>query len=269
MKTCEYVDLFLLSRVTRNCTSRTLKWYRIILDKFAKKYQELPQKAEELDYFISSSPGKDERRLGYFRALKAFYRFLYKRYDIPNLILKIDAPRRKRKLPKSLTLENFIRLMHYNHPPNTQAYLEFISDTGCRVGELHNLKPEDIEHNDNGYIALLDGKSGEHFVPISDKTYQDILPHIPIRYNVDWVTRRISQAFKDAGVKGTAHNLRHTYATLWNGSEFALQEILGHSSFEILSNYRKLNTAKIAEQHHRFTLTNLLDFYDRGPAKHC
>jgi len=258
MKTSVAIELFLTSRFTRNCQPRTLKWYRIILEKYSEKYSELPLNIEDIEKFIRSMPGKDERRHGYFRALRALYRFLSRRYDIINPIPKMDPPRRRRKLPKALSLENFVRLMHYNHPPDIQAFLEFIADTGCRVGELVCLEPDDIEHGKDGYIVLLDGKTGERYVPISENAYRAILPHIPIPYKVDWMTRRLSQAFKDAGVKGTAHNLRHTFCSMWDGSETALQQITGHSDMNTLGIYRKLRLGKIVEQHSKYALTNLL-----------
>ncbi len=262
MQTDEAVDLFLTSRFTRNCANRTLKWYRIILEKYQATYPEIPETIEPIEKFIRDTPGKDERRHGYFRALRAFYRFLSRRYDIPNPIPKMDPPRRRRKLPKSLSLENFVRLMHYNHPPDIQAYLEFIADTGCRVGELCNIKPEDFEHGQDGCIVLLDGKTGERYVPVSDRTYQTVLPHIPIHYKVDWMTRRISRAFKDAGVRGTAHSLRHTFCSLWDGSEEALRQITGHCDMNTLGIYRHLKMHQLSVQHRQFTPLNLLHMDD-------
>lgn len=259
MLTDQAVDLFLTSRLTRNCARNTLKWYRIILANLAAQYTEVPLGVEDIEKFILSLPGKDERRHGYYRALRAFYRFLNKRYDIPNPILKMDAPRRKRKLPKALSLENFIRLMHYHYSPDIQAYLEFIADTGCRVGELCNLRPEAFERGQYGYIVKLSGKTGERLVPLKENTYRHIIKYVPIKYKVDWLTRRISKAFKDAGVPGTAHNLRHTFATMWQGSEFALQNILGHSNFQTLFNYRRLRMDEVTRQHNRYTMMNLMD----------
>jgi integrase len=50
-------------------------------------------------------------------------------------------------------------------------------------------------------------------------------------------------------VEGTAHNLRHTFGTMWTGSEFALKEILGHSNFEMLSKYRALRLETTGKLH--------------------
>jgi len=259
MLTSEAVELFLTSRFTRNCAPRTLKWYRIILEKYAAKYTELPLDIETIEKFIQSMPGKDERRHGYFRALRAFYRFLYRRYDIPNPIPKMDAPRRRRKLPKSLSLENFVRLMHYNHPADIQSYLEFIADTGCRVGELCRLDPDDIEHGPDGYLVLLDGKTGERQVPVSERVYRDVLPFIPIHYKVDWLTRRISRAFREAGIKGTAHSLRHTFCSLWDGSEEALRQITGHCDMNTLGIYRHLRMRQVSLQHKEYSPIKYLE----------
>jgi integrase len=258
MQTNEAVELFLTSRRVRNCTKNTIKWYRLILTEFCKQFSELPLDIEPIELFIGNAPGDDERKHGYFRALRALYRFLFRRYKIANPISLMDPPHRRRKLPKCLSLENFVRMMHYNHPPDIQGYLNFISDTGCRVGELVNLIPEDIEHGPDGYIVRLNGKTGERLVPIFESTFYSIQPYIPINHQPNWMSRKITRAFKDAGVKGTAHSLRHTFCSLWDGSEAALQQITGHTNMATLSIYRHLRMHQVSVEHEKYSMVKYL-----------
>lgn len=249
MRTTDAISLFLDSRQARGDSPHTVKWYRLILEYFAAQYEEIPTTPEAIDKFLRSCKGGDERRHGFWRCLRALYRFLHRRHNIDNPLELMDPPRRKRKLPITLTIDELLHLLTYPHPPDIAAYIYFLADSGARVGELDNLKPEDITRTPWGWVAKLDGKTGQRYTPISDRAYETILPYIPVPYKVDWLTRHISQAFKNAGVRGTAHTLRHTFGTLWKGSEFALKEIMGHSSFEMLRNYRNLRTDTLSQQH--------------------
>lgn len=249
MLTSKAIDLFLNSRYSKNDEPSTIDWYKIILSFYQAEYEVLPTDPESIDLFLKKCKGGDERRHGFYRTLRAFYHFLERRYDIPNPVRKVDPPRRVKKLPKALMLEDFVKLFTYSHCPRTMAYLDFLSDTGCRISELHGLKPEDINHTPWGYIARLRCKKRERYVPLLDCTYDEIIKFIPVPYCLDYFGNLISEAFKDAGVEGSAHCLRHTFATLWDSSEFALQQILGHANFEMLRNYRNLRTRKLSELH--------------------
>jgi len=153
--------------------------------------------------------------------------------------------------------------MNYPHPPDIRAYLEFISDTGCRVGELCNLHPEDFEYTQEGYIVRLDGKTGERWVPVSEMVYDNIIKYIPIKFKVDWLSRRLSEAFRNSLVKGTAHSLRHTFCTQWDGSESALQKITGHTNIQTLGIYRQLRMDQVSKEHKQHSLLRILDESNR------
>ncbi len=249
MLTSEAVFRFLSSRSAKGDSPETIKWYSIILSYFETFSRELPTEPEQIEHFLKTCKGGDERKHGFYRTLRALYKFLHRRYRIDNPVDLVDPPRRIKKLPKALTLEDLVRLLSYPHNDNISAYLQFLADTGARISELHNLKPQDIIKTPWGYIAKLSGKTGERFAPILDETYNIIMTHIPIPYCLDYLGDLISKAFKNAGVKGSAHSLRHTFGTLWEGSEFALQSILGHANFEMLANYRRLRTETISKLH--------------------
>lgn len=262
MLTSEAVELFLFSRLSKNDENSTIKWYRLILEYFSTIFPELPDKPEQVEHFLTLCKGGDERRHGFYRALKALYNFLERRYDFPNIINKIDPPKRRRKMPRTLTMDDLAILINYHHDPDTKVYLTFLIDTGCRPCELHGLKPEDITFTPCGYVARVNGKTGERLIPISSVTYHEIIKYIPIAFNHDWLCRKISKAFKDAGVPGTAYTLRHTFATLWDSSEFALQQIMGHTNFQTLKVYRNLRLNTICKLHDQFSPLVMLTYHN-------
>jgi len=251
MDTKKAVQAFVTSCRARGLSPHTIRWYREILYSFAKEYKRLPKSPEKIEKFITNCNAGDERRHGYYRAVRRFYRFLERRHDIKNPINKVDPPRRKPKHPKTLVPEEIDQLLSYPHSPRLKAAIMFLIDTGARVGELSSLKPKDLSETPWGYVARVNGKTGNRIVPISSETYNALADHLPFGWSVFRLRRLISQAFHSANVDGTAHTLRHTFGTLWRGDESALQDIMGHASFLTTKKYRHLRTEALSEQHHR------------------
>lgn len=253
MRTEKLATIFLDSCRAKNLSPRTIKWYEGILRAFSTRCHGLPQKPSQVEAFLVSCPGKDERRHGYYRTLRAFYHFLERRYRVRNPIKQLDPPRRERKDPRFLMPEDINRLINFAHRPKVEAALTFLTDTGARLGEVATVDLDDFLETPWGFIARIHGKTGMRSVPISYETYHMMLVNLPFGVGVDQLGRWISQAFKDAGVKGSAHTLRHSFATLWQGDELALQAIMGHSNLATTKLYRHLRMQYLSTQHTQFT----------------
>lgn len=253
MRTEQAISLFLKSRQAKGLSPQTLRWYRGILDAFARQQGKLPKTPEAIESFISSCTAKDERRHGYYRALRAFYRFLHKRYGIPNPVEKIEAPKRTRKTPLALTPDQLDQLLRFPHPVAIKTALLFLADTGCRIGELSSLQPDDLSQAPWGYLAKVNGKTGERLVPVSPEVYHGLLRQLPFPYTSYRLRRLVSQAFHNAHVPGSAHTLRHTFGTLWQGDELVLQAIMGHAYLSTTKLYRHLRTQTLSEQHYKYS----------------
>ena len=253
MTTADAVSLFTASRLARGLSPRTVAWYQQILNKLADQFTELPTRPEQIELFLAKCPGGDECRHGYYRTVRAFYSFLARRYHVPNPVSYCDAPRRSHKEPTTLTPNQLYTLLNYPHQPRIAACLLFLADTGCRIGELHSLEADDFIPTPHGYLAKVNGKTGARLVPVSRTIVDMLRPHLPFPVGVLRLGRLIVHAFHDAGVPGSAHTLRHTFATLWEGSEFALQRIMGHSDMKTLRIYRNLRTEMLCTQHNQFS----------------
>jgi len=247
---------FIESRRSKGLADSTIRWYEGILSPFCENCRKLPQKPDAVERYIMSCRGGDERRHGYYRALRAFYRWCHRRLGLKNPVDLIEAPKRSKKSPIFLTADGLDQLLSYPHKPIIKACLLFLSDTGCRVAELANLNPDDFIETPQGYIAKVKGKTGERLVPLSAITRTAIIRFLPLPFTPYRLRIKIARAFKDAHVRGSSKTLRHTFGTLWMGDEFALQRIMGHAYITTTQQYRHLRTEVLNEQHSRHTPLN-------------
>lgn len=237
----------------RGLSPNTIRWYGGILLRFTLIYSTLPDTPEDCEVFIMSCRGGDERRHGYYRALKAFYGYTEKRLKTPNPMNLVSAPRVKPKLPRPISAEQLNQLLMFPHKGRVRAMLLFLADTGVRLGELVNLNPEDIIETYLGHIASVTGKTGARLVPFSPSTFNSIIRYLPLNISRSRASHIVKQAFVDSHVPGSAVNLRHTFGTLWKGDIDILQRIMGHSRITTTMRYRKLQTDDISRAHNVYS----------------
>lgn len=258
LETSAAVRMFLQSAQAKGLSHDTIRWYAGILHAFAHQYPQLPDSPDDIENFLASCRAGDERRHGYYRTLRCFYRFLKRRLKLENPVEIVDPPRKRPKQPHFLMLEDLGQLLGFPHPPKTKTALLFFIDTGTRLGELANLDNNNLVETPWGYAARVNGKTGMRTVPINYETYHALMVNLPLGYTKHRLGRKIAEAFKKAKVKGSALTLRHTFATLWDGDESVLQKIMGHANFSTTLIYRHLRLKKIAEEHHRYSPLNMV-----------
>jgi integrase/recombinase XerD len=151
-----------------------------------------------------------------------------------------------------------------------QLYL----DTGCRLSEVTNLRPDDIDWQMRTIKVLGKGKK-ERVVPMGSKVtkllWQYIEKHraqpaIPeydhvflTRYGDPLTNRCVERIFKKigkkagiTGVRVSPHTARHTFCSMWfknGGDTFSCQRITGHTSLEVLQGYVHLDSDDICQAH--------------------
>lgn len=259
MNTSKAIKSFLYSCRARGLSARTIDWYVGILGKFALMYLKLPEKPQQCEAFIIACPGGDERRHGYYRALRALYNYAADRLKLKhNPMEHVSAPRVKFKLPRPLTAEQLNQLLSFPHKGRERATLLFLADTGVRLGELVNLSPGDIVETTAGYIASVTGKTGARFIPLSPEVYPAIIKYLPLNISRGRASHLILKAFQDAHVPGSAHSLRHTFGTLWRGDIDVLRLILGHSKISTTMMYRKLQIENLSQAHNIYSPLRLV-----------
>jgi len=152
-----------------------------------------------------------------------------------------------------------------------RAIILTLLDTGMRANELCSLKISDL--NPNAGFAVVYGKGRkERIVPLSPITLEAIRNYLSIergeykdedylfvcrngnRFYPDTLNRLLRRICISAGIKPVhvVHRFRHTFAIYFlkkTRNPFALKEILGHSTLEMVKRYLAIADADILEAH--------------------
>src|SRR5688572_17888112 len=223
--------------------------------------------AEQIEDYVAGltrrglAPATTRRRIS---ALKQFFRFLLAentRGDDPTA--RLDAPKRARSLPKTLSSEEVGRLIHAAETPRDRALIEMLYGAGLRVSELVSLPLRAAPKAGQSHMIVA-GKGGkERMVVIGApalaalnahiETREGALPKVEARREkaARWLfpsssaadgkltRRRVAQILEAASVKAgidptrvSPHVLRHAFAThlVEGGADLrTVQMLLGHA----------------------------------------
>jgi len=201
------------------------------------------------------------------RALRAFATWLHEDgYTDSNVLKTLKPPKIQQKVKEVLTDEEVQRLVgifDQDEPFGARAYAMIWTflDCGLRAAELCNLKFADA-HLEQGYLKVLGKGNKERLVPIG-QSCQDVLMHWRDRFRPQFQVGESLYFFLNSnggaltvnalqGILGRAgdragvprvhlHLLRHTFATNYLvkevGDSLRLQQVLGHSSLEMVRQY--------------------------------
>ncbi len=208
-------------------------------------------------------------------SLRSFCKFLQKEnYLKKNPMVLISNPKIEKKLPNFLyetDLEEILSIPDSNTPLGIRNHLilELLYSTGIRVGELVQIKLNDIS---KGRIKILGKGNKERYVlygiyleKILNKYIEKARPKL-LKNQTDYLLlNKNGGALTDRGVrlvldsimkqssverKISPHVLRHTFAThmLDNGADIkVVQELLGHESIATTQIYTHLSNERLRQ----------------------
>jgi integrase/recombinase XerD len=203
------------------------------------------------------------------KALKGFFRFLYRRgYLLHDPAASVDYPRSERRLPRVILTRDEARKVI--EAPDTKtatglrdrAILETFYATGIRCAELSNLTPDDVDTEER-VLRVVRGKGRrDRYVPLTRAAAEAIdlylakarpklvrrekrflfLQNRGGRMDSGTLNRLVHQWAQAAGVKKhvTCHTFRHSVAThLLKGRADIrhIQALLGHASLATTQRY--------------------------------
>ena len=223
--------------------------------------------AEAIEAYVAElarrglSPATARRRIS---ALRQFYHFLLQenvRADDPTS--RLDAPKRARTLPKTLSVEEIERLINAAETPRDKALIELLYGAGLRVSELVSLPLRTAPRPGQEHM-IIEGKGGkERLVALGRPALAALDAHLAARTGAlpkneaqrekaqRWLfpsssaadgkltRRRVAQILEAASVKAgidptrvSPHVLRHAFAThlVEGGADLrTVQTLLGHA----------------------------------------
>ena len=182
----------------------------------------------------------------FISAIKQLKKF---RPDLPIEDLKLHRPKKSLILPAVLSKEEVMALLINTKNLKHRAALTLIYSSGLRVGELLNLKLDDMDLV-RKQIMIRNAKGrkdrvvifAENFIPLYNNyimTYRPVKYFIEgspgKKYSAESIRAVIKRSSLAAGIRKrvTPHTLRHSFAThlLEDGVDLRyIQELLGHTS---------------------------------------
>ena len=206
-------------------------------------------------------------------SVRSFYAFLVRRRFIQaNPAAGISAPKKRKKLPKTLDADNAAKLFD-SHPKSAlelrdRAMIELLYGSGVRLAELVDL---DLRHLDlaNGFATVTGKGNKTRVVPLGSHAVEAVRGWLDTRRGVGADdplftgrgNNRISPRTVQARLKklslrnlGTdvlhPHLLRHSFASHLlesSGDVRAVQELLGHTDISTTQIYTHLDFQHLAK----------------------
>lgn len=199
--------------------------------------------------------------------LKSFFGWLTEEEIVPrDPTRKIKAPKKEKRMPKALTIEELEMMREHCETLRERAILEVLYATGCRLSEIQQLDINDIDKRSMSARVIGKGDK-EREVYLSFKAMYHLKKYLKERedncpalfaterkpyrrLSKRGIQRGVGEIAKKANIQKNCspHTLRHTFATLTlnNGADItAIQALLGHTSpvttqiYSSLSNERK------------------------------
>lgn len=207
-------------------------------------------------------------------SIRTFFDYLTREKKISvNPCERIESPKLKKSLPKTLSVEEVSKLLDF-HPKTAleyrnQAMLELMYAAGLRVSELVGLEVNDVNLKDN-YVKCFGKGKKERIIPMGKYTtkvldnyingYRDSLlkgyltDKLFISSYGKGITRQgffkiLKQIAENQGIKKafSPHTLRHSFAThlLEHGADLrSISELLGHENIKTTQIYTHLSNNK-------------------------
>jgi site-specific recombinase XerD len=238
-----------------SCVSKFLYYF---------KDKDSPKHINEVDvkFFLSKFSQHNTQR-AYHSAIKCFYKYVVKQ---PKKFRYIEYCKRNRRLPIVLSAGEIQKLINSIENLKHKTIICLMYSTGVRIGELVNLKIEDIDSK-RMIIRIRDGKGGKDREVTLDLKLLNLLRSYYIKYkptiylfNGDsgskYSQSSVRQIIKKYGQlsgitkKLNPHLLRHCYGThlVESGTDINLiQRLMGHNSVKTTNLYLHISNNLISK----------------------
>lgn len=261
----EYIDKLKLKRYAAN----TARVYCSLFERFINYFLEIPidrldeRNIQEYLIHIIDDGKSHSYQNQMINAIKFYYEVVL---GMPNRFYAVERPRKEKKLPFVLSLEEIASMIKTSHNIKHKCIISLLYSAGLRRSELLNLELTDVM-SDRMLIRVRSAKGNKDRVSILSphllmdlRTYYKA--HKPKKYlfegpdNSKYSETSVGNIVKAAAKKAkitkqvTAHTLRHSFAThlLEGGTDLRyIQGLLGHESSKTTEIYTHIATNVIKD----------------------
>ncbi len=182
---------------------------------------------QDITQFLDNLGCSDGGKHAYYRAIRAFYNWLYSKKSGYNLnpqdnpILAVDAPKVGKRILPSLTPEQLDYLIMQAETIRDKAIISLFADSGLRLSELANINPHNIDWQ-HRLIKVWCKGGKEGLAPFGQRT-EKLLREWLSQYHSDdrlwdlnwWGIRdMIDRLSTKTGIRFSAHTFRRTFASV-------------------------------------------------------
>lgn len=260
------IEGFFIYCQARRLSPNTIDDYTRTLRKFLKHTGEIQIAkigTEQISAFLSAQTVGNKTLLNYHIGLAALWTYALKEGFVEKHVVRmVPRPKPKKKVIQPFTqveVRALLSAIQYE-PDRNRALILLLLDTGIRASELCSLTHSDINLAERS-IKVIGKGNKERILPVSSRTASALFSYLavvsgkPFRLNRTSLAQYLRRLGKRAGVLDAhPHKFRHTFAVNYlrnGGNAYELQEILGHSTMEMVRNYVNLAQVDLVNAHKR------------------
>jgi integrase/recombinase XerD len=274
----EKVELFLSSKRLEGLSENTLIDYEGELKLFIKQNNKAVVKIQTPDIrtFLASFKHVQTSTIGKkLTVLKSFFGWLVREEILlRDPTVKIKTPKKKKRLPKGLSVDEFELVRELCESKRERAMIEVFYSTGCRLSELMSMDIDNINKQEMSTTVIGKGNK-ERKVYLTFTALYHLNSYLKTREDdCDAVFVTVRRPFRRMGKKTIQdeiakigkrlnlknkiihpHVFRHTLAQnmLDNGASLEeVQHILGHENIGTTGIYAQVSEERKQQSHKRY-----------------
>ena len=248
----DYLGLFLQSREALGASSNTIDYYKGRLSIFVQQVDYLQATRRVIERYLNTIPPNRyglATRHASFRTIKTFYRWLNTEYGIRNPINGMLPPILGKPILPSLSANDVYELVEQTDNLRDKAIIALFTESGLRLTELTNIKPDDIDWQ-HRIIKVLGKGRKEAYAPFGELS-AGYLREWLAQYKPDgniwglnqWgITSMLRRLQEKTGLPCNPHTFRRTFACLLRkaGVDTMTNKDLGRwESLEMVQRYTR------------------------------
>lgn len=274
------LEKFISAKEIEGCSSKTIDYYRNIIEKFISKSEKSIKSisTDDIRSYLSEYKEQNHSQLTTIDNMRRIFSSFFSWLEDENYIVKSPA-RRIHKVKTATVIkntfsdENIEEMRDYcKNDIRNLVLLELLLSTGIRVGEVVNLNIEDINFEDRSCIVLgkgnkqrevyFDAKTKLHlqeYLKSRDDTEKALFvsknkPHQRLSISgIELIIRKVGN--NTSTDDAYPHKFRRTLATMAIDKGMPIeqvQKLLGHVKIETTMHYAMVNQNNVKISHRKY-----------------